>query len=266
MMLNDRIFSGWPRPPHTPDLEAITSYRCDFATLSEWKVNTDQGITFLPFFRLKATRTSGKEKKMVILDEANWTWWAPKLKAVFPEGQLWKNASPEPNAETLLKQELEGLEEIVLLCMRGAGPAAFSADVQELIKIKRRYYLLGQTLEGMQTSDLVHMLTVGAQDPGNRPIRIEAQGLTAGMLAYASIYFDPPAGIRIHLTDPPLSHQTGPIYPTILRYFDIPTGMLLAANSHPVTIHAHQASEIQQWKDLVQFSRSIPDIQLSITD
>ncbi|MEM7369835.1 MAG: acetylxylan esterase [Bacteroidota bacterium] len=265
-VLDERVLSGWPSKPKRPTSEFLQRYRHEEGILNEWKVTTDDGITELPFFQLVSNKGSNKTRKVEILDDENWAFWAPKLKALFPSGDLWKDALPEKDAAKTVRKLLKGLGDISFLCMRGAGPAQFKGDEKRQIQIRRRYYLLGQTLEVMQTYDIGQMLIVAAKGMSERSFSAEAKGSTAAMLMYASLYFEEYPAMSVDLVDMPLSHQYGPVYPNVLRYLDLPITTLLAAEKRAVRIHANRDSDLKEWQALADFSQQIPNLHLTIDD
>lgn len=261
-MLDERIFASWPPLASGLQPELIKRYRNSLATFNEWKVKVDAEHIELPYFQMISSSNNKKARKIVILDDANWEWWGPKLKALYPTGEFWKDFLAEEDTEKVVKKLLKEYGEINFICMRGAGPSSYTTDEKRLTKILRRYYLLGQTLEVMQTFDIAQMLRLADNTLGDKTLVAEASGITAGQLAYASLYY--PGEIQLQLTDPPSNHETGPCYPAIMRYMDMPIAVLMAAEEHALHIQSTDEEQSPQWKTLSQFAADSLSISMEV--
>jgi hypothetical protein len=162
---------------------------------------------------------------------------------------------------------------LVLIPMRGAGPAKFSGDERQQVHIQRRYYLLGQTLHTMQTWDILQGIrAVQSRATGtvqDVPVQLQAsaEGTTASMLAYASLYVDDKISLELHA--PSESHQNGPYYLNVMRYLDMQAAMLMAAEQHAVSLWpgtSASAAKRSAWEEVVQLSQKFPALELKVLD
>lgn len=215
--------------------------------------------TKLPLFRLSAPTPAGRGAKLIPLDDEAWAKWSPLLRTAFPGAVFW----PAPDDDSTPMDQLDNLfqdaDEILLLPMRGAGPARFSGDERAQKHIRRRYFLLGKTLEEWQTFDLVQAMK--ALDLQREYIRGEASGATAGKLLYASLYA--PGAFSLQLYDLPHSHHDGPQYLSILRDLDMPAAVLLAAERRPVSIIA--GATLEKWAALERLAGQYPALRLEVS-
>lgn len=137
-----------------------------------------------------------------------------------------------------LKQYLEANHvALAYLAPRGVGLTAWSQEPKKQIQIRRRFMLLGQTLDGMRAWDIRRGLqavrAIGGWD--DRPLRLHARGFLAVDALYATL-FEP--GIeQLNLWRLPASHQTGPDYLNVLRWLDIPQAVAMAAERSAVNLH-----------------------------
>lgn len=127
----------------------------------------------------------------------------------------------------------------VRLCLlpRGVGPSAWSGDAKKQTQIRRRFMLLGQTLEAMRVWDIKLWLEklrserwsfLKQQNGRAFTLIVEAQGSMAVNVLYASLFMN---GIdRLDLTRLPASHMTGPDYLNVLKHLDIPQTVAMAAS------------------------------------
>jgi dienelactone hydrolase len=120
---------------------------------------------------------------------------------------------------------------------RGVGPSTWSGDEKKQIQIRRRFMLLGQTLEGMQVWDVRRAIQAVRAAPGLKdlPVVVEARGELAGVALYASLFEPPVAELRLH--DLPKSHMQGPHFLNVLRVLDMPQALAMAAERGKVTVY-----------------------------
>jgi len=120
---------------------------------------------------------------------------------------------------------------------RGVGLTRWSGDDKKQIQIRRRFYLLGQTLEGMQTWDIRRAMQAVRTVDGlqSTPLWLQAKGPFAALSVYASL-FEPPVK-RLDLHALPLSHRDGPALLNVLRFLDVPQAIAMAAERCQVVIY-----------------------------
>lgn len=237
-VLQQQVFKSWPDRKGPPTLQALQSGKGASLTLTTYGLQTD-AHTHLPVFRIQPRRKGQRKKstRIVILDDANWTLWSKRLAAVFPEAELWKEVPKTIGPDRELIEALSEVGDLFLVSARGMGPAAFSGDEKKQVHIRRRFYLLGQSLNTMQTWDILQALrSIAAVKgrPGQAPLEAQADGLTAGLLLYASLFTDTRLSLR--LTALPKSHVQGPYYLNILRYMDMPAAVLMAGEKHELKV------------------------------
>jgi len=146
---------------------------------------------------------------------------------------------------------------------RGTGSAAWSGDEKKQTQIRRRFMLLGQTLEGMQAWDVRRAIQAVRSMPATKdlPITLEASGATAGVALYASL-FEPPVA-ALDLRDLPASHMQGPHFLNVLRVLDVPQALTMAAERQPVRL---VTSEPARWTFAIETAKALgwPSGQLEV--
>jgi hypothetical protein len=108
-----------------------------------------------------------------------------------------------------------------LIAPRGVGPTRFSD--REPQHLRRRYALLGTTLETVQIADLRRALA--ALPVGKAKLTLQARGDAAVLAIYASLM--EPRVARLELTQPTTTHRSGPALLGILRVLDVPQALAL---------------------------------------
>jgi len=176
-------------------------------------------------------------------DQSGWTQWLAALRPGF-ERQLSGYALPDANEAAFerLKAE-EGVTAFV--CPRGIGPDAWGGDERKQTQIRRRFMLLGQTLDGMRVWDLRRAIQATRQLDSIHgwPLGIQAHGEMAGIALYASL-FEPGIG-RLDLVAMPATHMDGPTLLNVLRYLDLPQALAMAAEHTDIQLWAENPSDWQ---------------------
>ncbi|HJS06009.1 MAG TPA: hypothetical protein VJ809_00070, partial [Pirellulales bacterium] len=118
---------------------------------------------------------------------------------------------------------------------RGIGPTAWNADRET--HIRRRFMLLGQTLDGMRVWDTRRAIqSVRAIDGlETTSLRLRAKGDMAGIALYAALF--EPRVERLVLYGLSRSHRQGPDFLNVLRVLDVPQAVAMVAENSPVVIH-----------------------------
>ena len=105
------------------------------------------------------------------------------------------------------------------------------------VQIRRRYYLLGQTLDEMQVHDVRRAVQAirSIKLTKEAPLWLQSQRNMAGVTLYASL-FEPDIK-RLDLYDLPKSHRDGPIFLNVSRYLDMPQAVAMAAERSKVVLY-----------------------------
>lgn len=124
----------------------------------------------------------------------------------------------------------------VSMTPRGTGAHTWAGDEKKQIQIRRRFMLLGQTLEGMQAWDVRRAIQAVRAIPELKdvPIQIEASGDMAGVALYAALF--EPGLIELELTDLPASPMQGPHFLNVLRVLDMPQAVAMAGEKLKVRL------------------------------
>ncbi len=149
-----------------------------------------------------------------------------KVFAGWPEAG---ETSPLPALVRLEPIEGENEERVRLLTL--VDEATWARDPERAHQLRRRFMLLGQTLDGMRVWDLLRQLMQREE-----PLTIHAEGRAAGIALYASL-FDSEKRLRgLELTGLPTSHRNGPIFLNVSRFLDLPQALAMAGEQCPVRL------------------------------
>jgi hypothetical protein len=172
-------------------------------------------------------------------DEQGWTQWLAAMRIGFAD-ELKDETLPDPNEDDFnhIRQTLKDNNSVLAFATpRGIGLTAWNPDEQKQTQIRRRFMLLGQTLDGMRVWDVRRAIQALRQVEllNDVPVALKGQRLTAGIVLYASLFEPDIDGLDLwHL---PGSHNDGPVFLNVLRYMDIPQATAMAAERTQVRIY-----------------------------
>jgi hypothetical protein len=235
--LREQSFGGWPEGSEPATARLLSSGN---SSGLGWRLYEFQSQPAVPLRLLAMRRLESDLPRRVVfhvLNDQQWAEWTPAMRSLFglepglPDGQL--DAVDAARLQDGLAEEA-GL--IVWLAPRGTGPLAWSVPDSKQNQIRRRFYLLGQTIDGMRVWDIRRGIQAWNTVVPLRqlPLQVHATGDMAVNVLMASL-FEP--GIQaLRLDHLPASFQDGPDYLNALRICDVPTVVALAAELRPVQL------------------------------
>ncbi|MCL5282826.1 MAG: alpha/beta hydrolase family protein [Planctomycetes bacterium] len=243
--LREKVFHGWPteREAGPLDVDQIFTAEKDGIRLTAYDFNSQPHVR-LRLFLISAANVRDPDSVMLgVLDEARWTQLLSAMRVKF-ENQLGDYRLPDPdlNAFEDLRKLLDAGQVGVYFCPRGIGAAAWTGDEKKQIQIRRRFMLLGQTLDGMRVWDVHRAIEALGQIHETAGIApsIGADGTMGGVALYASLFEPQIASLALFRL--PTTHRDGPIFLNVLRYLDMPQAVALAAERTSVTLPGQDAS------------------------
>jgi len=244
--LQKLCFGGWPKMGDVPVRQAVGEpvFEADHdgLRLSAFNFSPQSNID-LTLFLLRASETEADQLKLNVLnvlDEQGWSeflatvrvGFADKLKSevsAAPDESAWASVSQ------LLKNNPWGM---AYVCPRGVGPTTWDQSERKQTHHRRRFMLLGQTLDGMQVWDVRRALQGIRSIPGYKyiPLWCQAERGMSGIALYATL-FERSSVKRLDLYDLPGSHRDGPTFLNVLRQTDIPLTVAYASQRTKVVIY-----------------------------
>lgn len=258
--LRKDVFGGWPAEAEAQPLELksafeVTRYGLRFRAYDLTSQRCGEFRLPLRLY-LAESEAPGKERatRMRVLDCKGWSDWLTGMAVGFQE-TLTSELAPEAKAPTLneaafaelRRQVLEGGSALAWFAPRGVGLTAWSASEEKQTHIRRRFMLLGQTLDGMRVWDVRRALqALRTTTSGDPSVTLEAEGEMSGIALYAAL-FEPDIQ-QLELSGLPLSHQEGPDFLNVLKHLDLPQAVALAAERSPVSISRAGVQGDPRWE------------------
>jgi dienelactone hydrolase len=238
--LREQTFRGWPKAP-LPALgvtEAFSDVH-DGVRLRAYDFVSQEHVP-LRLYVAQADRKEPAELVVLnVLDEPGWNKWLAEMRPGF-EKELKDENPPAANRQGYdeTTRMLRGQKwAMAWVAPRGVGPTAWDPDEKKDTQIRRRFALLGQTVDGMRVWDVRRAIQALRETPGMKemPLWLQAEGRTAGIALYASLF--EPKVARLDLWNMPTSHRDGPDLLNVLKTLDLPTAVALAAERSQVRLY-----------------------------
>jgi hypothetical protein len=242
--LREKCFAGWPAERGKPselNLEQTFEGTSDGLRLTTYDFDSQHDIR-LRLYVLEPTDPAESSARNVLfhpLDERGWNILMGAVQSQFPD-----QFGDEPKAE-VNPRELAGITRIInetgavaYVAPRGIGPTRTDPKPLEQVHLRRRFMLLGQTLDGMQVWDVRRaMQAIRVIDRlADRPLHLEARRTMAGIALYAAL-FEPDIE-SLKLSALPASHRDGPDFLNVLRFLDVPQAAAMVAENCRLEVEA----------------------------
>jgi dienelactone hydrolase len=251
--LLEKSFRAWPTDGEPLEVKQAFSVERDGVQLSAYDF-TSQGAIRL---RLYLAHRAGLDKADLVvlnaLDAAGWNEFLATYRPAF-EKELAEETLPKADDEAF--KQTQGMFKsfawaMAYLAPRGVGPTAWDQTERKQTQHRRRFYLLGQTLEGMQTYDVRRAAQTLRTLDAMRDVPLWMQGRRqmAGVTLYASLF--EPDVTRLDLHALPNSHRDGPIYLNVSRYLDMPAAVAMAAERSRVVIYDAEPRDTWEYPEAV---------------
>ena len=247
--LVDKSFGGWPQSRPLINPRAVSNAEKDGMQYSaydfspHWNVDTR-------LYVLRSAKQQATNATVVVLNEEQWIPWLKAMLARYPaelaeEKELAGKAlaTNRSQAFTLPKDGTT-----VFAAPRGVGLSAWTTDEKKQTHIRRRFMLLGQTVDSMRVWDIRRAISATKYIlQADVPVTVEAEGFMAANALYASMFESEVEHLK--LTALPKSHDVGPDYLNVLRILDIPQALAIVGERANIDVAASDVS--------LEFSQSL---------
>ena len=240
--LDENVFGAWPKKSPEAKGEILADLSSGGIRFSVHRF-VSQEPWELPLYLVHREGLNREDLDLVVLnvlDEKGWKDFASTYGKAFGKGFPDRVELPDHDAKAfdseskMFKNHKWAMAYVV---PRGIGPTAWSGDARKRNQILRRFYLLGETLDGMRAYDVVRCAGTlrSVEGMSKIPLWMQANGQMGANLLYASLHI--PAVTRLDLHDLPRSHREGPAYLNVLRVLDLPQAVALASERTRVVLY-----------------------------
>jgi hypothetical protein len=251
--LKEKSFKGWPTEDLPPEARPAFSAEHDKLRLRAWDFMSQHDVPLRLYLLERASGKAPEPIILTVLDEIDWPHWLGTMRAGF-ERQLSeelvneRGEKPPVDAAGFAGQKnkvQESQASFAFLAPRGVGLTAWTTNATKQTQIRRRFMLLGQTLDGMRVWDIrraiqaVHFV----REAETAQIELRANR-TMGVNALYAALFEPSVR-RLELNELPASHMEGPDYLNVLRVLDIPQALGIAAINADIAANGNRLSRSQ---------------------
>jgi len=211
--LREKVFAGWPE---SSAIRTELTGRSDNAGVRVRRFAFQSQPEVRCWLLIVQDRKVKRPEKLVltVLDGASWS--------NAPAKWLWLGEATLEGCADLRREMQAEKATLAFFAPRGIEPAGKPGNARTATNIRRRYMLLGQTLDGMRVWDIRCAAQAVRALPEFRetPLYVRAQGEMGVNAAYAALF--EPQIQKLKLERLPKSHAEGPDYLNVLRVGDIP--------------------------------------------
>ena len=237
--LVDQVFRGWPRTPAPLEARLLADRVQGTVRHRTYVFTSQQGVRLPLLLAQPASLEHPEEVELRVLDAEQWQAWSAAWSGLLPQldakGGLASATTPDA-VNAPWPKSLPTRRAVAFLLPRGIGPTAWNQEEKKQVQTRRRFYLLGQTLDGMRCWDVRRGLQLirGLNELQDVPIRLTARGRMAGVTLYATL-FEPPVQ-QLALQQLPATHRDGPCLLNVQRILDLPQTVAMVAQEIPISL------------------------------
>jgi len=197
-----------------------------------------------------------------ILDEAQWQKTMSKLRNTFPDFPVTIATSDER-----LAAKFSG--RLAFFAPRGVGPTAWAGDKSQLTHIRRRFALLGTTLEQEQLTDVLTAIKALNEISDNHleDLRLSGSGTSAGLALYAAFVSGSDASPKISsliLEQLPTTPEARPQFLALDQHVSLQDVFLDVASRTKLNFFGDPSASAEFFKNAEQQATRL-EIPMSIT-
>ena len=228
--LRQKTFSGWPAEDLPLEPNQVFTAERDSLRFSAWDFLSQHDVWLRLYLLENLRSTATNAAALQVLDAAGWDAWLGAVRCAF-EAELKEELrgttnSPPLNPRALAQMKGELAAETAVLAFiapRGVGMTAWSGNEKQQAQLRRRFMLLGQTLDGMRVWDIrravqmIHFVREGDR----AKIELRAAGAMSSQVQLAAL-FEPGVG-KLEVEPWREPKAGGGDYLNLTRYLDVTT-------------------------------------------
>jgi dienelactone hydrolase len=256
--LKDRVFAGWAKNPPPLAAKVAADATGDGVRLRAIDFVSESQVELRLFIMTAATVEKPTEVILSVLDDAGWDRFCAGLGSDFAALELDHKVKRD---ETLFAQNRAVMEKqgvaFAAIAPRGIGVTRWAEPGSfEDRMIRRRFPLLGQTVDGQRVWDVRRAVAALLTQPDLKPAKLTLHGErdAAGIALYAGLF--EPGVAALDLWHLPPSHRAGPTLLNVLKVLDTPQAVALAS-PRKVTLHVKAEADREAWEWPLRLQKSL---------
>lgn len=237
--LREKCFRGWPSDPPPLDVKLVREIERDGLRLREIEFTSDAGIRLCMYCLSRSDVDDPRIASLEIMDQKGFSQTEAALKGLFhkDEGVPSKKSPFSAALEQVLKFGVaKGSVATVFVAPRGVGQTVWDQSDKKQVQNRRRFALLGQSLESCQIWDLCRAIraTDEIDSLKNSRIFVVGHGDMAGLAACASLL---ETSVEYLMINPKNPREMGAVaIPNLGRIIDMQALIAMVAERSAVTI------------------------------
>jgi dienelactone hydrolase len=268
--LRTRVFRNWPNQPPPLNARLAADVKHGGLRLRAYDFVSEEQVELRLWLMMAQKVDKPTLVVLNVLDDAGWQEWITDLGPAFKEA-LQLESEPTHNAARFA-ENVRTLQAhkwaFAAVTPRGIGPTRWS-EISPFDgkpngnQIRRRFALLGQTLDGQRVWDVRRALAClrTIADLKGVPLWLQGKKDVAGIALYASLF--EPEVARLDLWDLSPSHRQGPIFLNALRVLDMPQAVALVF-PRKVRLYVKDDAEAKTWDWPIQLQKALGQEYLQI--
>jgi hypothetical protein len=272
-----KCFRGWPEKAPPLAMKPAGDVTGDGLRLRAFDFTSEEGIDLRLWVLTAEEQEKPKTIALTVADEQSLADWAVEFGPAFrdmlqlptaPKGDEAKRAARKKGQMPLeaTKWLLEGTKlAFAWVAPRGVGPTRYAeAGTPADAHIKRRFPLLGQTLDGQRVWDVRRGLAAlrTLDEAKGAQLWLTARDEMAGIALYAAIF--EPEVVQLTLTHLPPSHRQGPTFLNVRRVLDTPQALALVWPRKVMLYEKDPDAAAKAWEWPLQFEKVLGEASLKI--
>jgi dienelactone hydrolase len=212
--LRAKAFAGWPEERGTAKPELTTQATQGGVRIRTYDFRSQPDVNLVLFVLQDPKVKWPAEVLLTVLDAESWT--------NSPAKQLWLGDGRPENLSDLRHEMQSRKLALAFFAPRGVEPSKLLSDPKKATHVRRRYMLLGQTLDGMRVWDIrcAAQALKALPEFKQTPLYVRAQRQMGVNAAYAALFQQ--ELVKLELANVPASHTEGPDYLNVLKVWDLP--------------------------------------------
>ncbi len=231
--LGDGVFMGWPDAPGLLQIHEGSSATNTGLRLRSFTFQSQVHVP-LRLFSLAHGGRPIRKVELRVVDEAGWAEWLASARSRFKELAAEFPATNAATATASFPEPATGTA-VIVFAPRGLGPDVWPGDARKQAMIRRRFQLLGQSLDGMRVWDVRRALAaIRELHPGVEEVAVSAAGPMAAHALHGAAFEDRP--LRLELSRLPASYREGVDYLNVAKLIGLAQVPDLVRSRHTVTV------------------------------